>query len=300
MPSTLIRKTPQSAALLLLVTACSLAAQGPFTLEQVLSSPFPSELVAAPAGARFAWVMNARGLRNIWVAEPEAGGGYRSRQVTNYTQDDGQEIAELAWTPDGNSIVYARSGNFEQGGAYPNPASDAAGVEQDVWVVALTGASPRRLGEGHAPAVSPHGDEVTYLFKDQIWSVKLAEGAKPEQLIHDKGRCRSLRWSPDGSRLAFVTQRGDHSFVAVYDTASKELHYLDPSVDHDSAPAWSPDSRSVVFLRVALEHEDLIFGPKRAGPALVDSSGRRLHGRGLRGMARRTRTRQRLSRHGCR
>ncbi|HXJ94973.1 MAG TPA: prolyl oligopeptidase family serine peptidase [Terriglobia bacterium] len=263
MPSTLIRKAVQTAALLLLAAACSIAAQGPFTLEQVMSSPFPSELVAAPTGARFAWVFNARGLRNIWVAEPEAGGTYRSRQLTNYSQDDGQEIAELAWTPDGRSIVYARGGDFENDGAYPNPASDTAGVQQDVWVVPLDGGSPRRLADGHAPAVSPHGDEVAYLFKDQIWSIKLAEGAKPEQLIHDKGKSRSLRWSPDGSHLAFVTQRGDHSFVAVYDVASKALHYLDPSVDRDFAPVWSPDSRSVAFLRISFEHEDLIFGPKR-------------------------------------
>lgn len=266
MPSTTIRKAVQAVALLLLATACAFAAQGPFTLEQVMSSPFPSELVAAPAGARFAWVFNARGARNIWVAEPEAGGSYRSRQLTNYTEDNGQEIAELAWTPDGRSIVYARGGDFENDGAYPNPASETEGVEQDIWIVSLDGGSPRKLGEGHAPAVSPHGDEVDHTFKDQIWSVKLAEGSKPEQLIHDKGKCGSLRWAPDGSRLAFVTQRGDHSFVAVYDVASKDLHYLDPSVDHDSQPVWSPDSRSVAFLRIAVDHEDLIFGPKRTGP----------------------------------
>jgi dipeptidyl aminopeptidase/acylaminoacyl peptidase len=265
MPSLCIRKAAQAAAFMLLVAACASGARGSFTLEQVMSSPFPSELVAAPAGARFAWVFNARGARNIWVAERDPSGSYRSRQLTNYTDDDGQEIAELAWTPDGRSIVFARGGDFENDGTYPNPASAAEGVEQDVWVVSLDGGSPRKLGEGHAPAVSPHGDQITYIFKDQIWSVKLAEGAKPEQLVHDKGKCRTLRWAPDGSRLAFVTQRGDHSFVAVYDTATKEVHYLDPSVDHDSEPVWSPDSRSVAFLRIAVDHEDLIFGPKRTG-----------------------------------
>jgi hypothetical protein len=31
---------------------------------------------------------------------------------------------------------------------------------QEVWVVGLAGGEPRRLGAGHAPAVSPKGDRV--------------------------------------------------------------------------------------------------------------------------------------------
>ena len=81
------------------------AQQGPFTIEQVMSAPFPSDLVAAPAGGKVAWVFDARGVRNIWVAEPP---DYKARAVTAYTEDDGQEIDELAWTPDARAIVYAR------------------------------------------------------------------------------------------------------------------------------------------------------------------------------------------------
>jgi dipeptidyl aminopeptidase/acylaminoacyl peptidase len=242
------------------------AARGSFTLEQVMSSPFPTELVASPSGGRVAWVFDARGLRNIWVAEPGGGGGYLSRQVTNYSQDDGQEIGELTWTPDGRAILYVRGGDFETGGGYPNPASAPEGVEQDVWVVSLDGGSPRKLAEGHSPAVSPQSDSVAYIFKDQLWLVKLAEGAKPEQLIHDKGKGSSLRWSPDGSHLAFVSRRGDHSFVGVYNVGGKSLLYLDPSVDQDSEPVWSPDSKQVAFLRLPASRDALIFGPKRTGP----------------------------------
>jgi hypothetical protein len=46
-------------------------AQSSFTLEQVLSAPFPAELTVSPGGG-VAWVANARGVRNIWVAEPPA------------------------------------------------------------------------------------------------------------------------------------------------------------------------------------------------------------------------------------
>ena len=258
-------KRLQTVTLMLFVMVGVVAARGSFTLEQVLSAPFPSELVASPTGGRVAWVFNARGLRNIWVAEPSGGGAYKSRQLTRYTQDDGQDVGELAWTPDGRAIVYVRGGDFETGGSYPNPASAPEGVEQDVWVVPVDGAAPRKLAEGNSPAVSPKGDNVAFIFKDQVWLAKLAEAAKPEQLIHDKGRSGSLRWSSDGSSLAFVSRRGDHSFVVVYNMERKSLVYLDPSVDNDSEPAWSPDGRQVAFLRIPARDE-LIFGPRRTGP----------------------------------
>ena len=255
----------RQAAVFTALGAASLCAQGSFTLEQVMSSPFPTELVAAPAGGNLAWVFNARGARNLWVAEPAAGGSYHSRQLTAYTGDNGQDIAELAWAPDGRSIVYARGGDFEGNPVYPNPASASAGVEQDVWIAPLTGGAPRKLAEGHSPAVSPKGDELAYILKDQVWLVKLVEGAKPEQLVHDKGGSGSLRWSPDGARLAFVSRRGDHGFVVVYAFADKSLRYLDPSVDHDSEPVWSADSQSIAFLRIPNSHDDMVFEPKRTG-----------------------------------
>ena len=39
-----------------------------FTLRQAMSAPFTSDLTAAPVGDAFAWVSNAEGKRNIWVA----------------------------------------------------------------------------------------------------------------------------------------------------------------------------------------------------------------------------------------
>jgi len=88
----------------LLLAGCA-AAQPPFTLDRVLSAAFPSGLTASPSGGKFAWVENARGVRNIWVAEAPR---YQARQITAYTQDDGYELAGLVWTPVGDAIVYTR------------------------------------------------------------------------------------------------------------------------------------------------------------------------------------------------
>jgi dipeptidyl aminopeptidase/acylaminoacyl peptidase len=127
------------------------------------------------------------------------------------------------------------------------------------------GGPPRRLAEGWSPEISPQGDRAAYIYKDQVWLAKLDGGEKPAQLIHAQGKARTLRWSPDGSRLAMVSTRGDHSFIGVYDFASKTLRYLDPSVDRDMAPVWSPDGKQLAFIRIPASREASVFGPKRSG-----------------------------------
>jgi dipeptidyl aminopeptidase/acylaminoacyl peptidase len=241
--------------------------QGAFTIQQALSAPFPSDLRAAPAKRRLAWVFNSQGRRNLWVAEASSDGTYNARQLTNYAVDDGQDLAELAWSPEADSIAYVRGGDEEfSEKPYPNPANIAAGVEQDIWVVALKGGEPRQLGEGHSPAISPTGDSVAYILKGQVWLGKLTGGDKPQQLIHTRGTAHSLSWSPDGRLLAFVSDHGDHSFIALFSMDSKSLRYVDPSTDRDREPAWSPDGRKLAFLRIPSTQDNLLFGPKRTGP----------------------------------
>src|SRR5213592_1579765 len=251
----------------ILVTALSPARldaqQQPFTLEQALSAPFPEELVAAPAGGAIAWVYNAQGARNLWIATPPE---YQGRAVTAYTEDDGQELGELAWTPDARALVYVRGGASNSRGEYPNPLSLPAGVEQGLWIVAAAGGPPRRLGEGHSPVVSPKGDRVAYLKQGQVWWVPLADSAKPEQLVHARGTAQALRWSPDGAKLAFASGRGDHGFIGVYDVAAKTLRFLDPSVDRDVEPVWSPDGAQIAFIRIPAAEPTLPFTPRRVAP----------------------------------
>ena len=238
----------------------SLASAKTFTIQQALSAPFPSQLTAAPGGRKVAWILNQRGVRNIWTASAP---DWKGARLTPYASDDGVEIGQLQWTPDGGSIVYVRGGDLEfLDRSSPNPRSNPEGTGQAIWIAA-PGSAPREIAEGNSPAISPKGDNVAYLKGGQVWSAPLAGSGKAAQLIHERGSADGLRWSPDGSKLAFVSDRGNHSFIGVYDVAAKALAYLDPSVDRDFNPVWSQDGKQLAFVRIPAGHAGP-FVPRRS------------------------------------
>jgi dipeptidyl aminopeptidase/acylaminoacyl peptidase len=262
----MIRRLPAFAlAILVSLLSAPLAAES-FTLQQVMSAPFCTGLQASPQGARFLWIANQEGRRNLWIAEGH-GGTFAARRVTNYDADDGQEIGDVAWTPDSEQIVYVRGGDFEfPAKPAPNPALLPQGVTQDIWIVSARGGEPRKLAEGRKPSVSPDGATLAFLSKDQVWTIDLRDPAgKAAQLFHGRGGLGSLTWSPDGKYLAFSSKRGDHGFVGVFSFGEKSLRYLDPSTEIDGDPVWSPDSRRVAFVRTPPDGPDVDFKPHRAG-----------------------------------
>jgi dipeptidyl aminopeptidase/acylaminoacyl peptidase len=258
-PSTRTRTVLLIAIGLLVVTPA--AQQQRLTLEALLAWPFPSEIAAAPTGGHVAWVENAKGSRNVVVASaPE----FEPRQLTDYTGDDGQDITGLTWTPNGQTVLYVRGGGPNRQGEIPNPALSPQAAEQAIWAVDVAGGAPRKLATGSSAAPSSNG-QVAYLSRGQVWSTDVKGTVKPSQLFTIRGQARDLRWSPDGSRLAFVSGRGDHSFIGVYDVAATSLRYLDASIDIDADPAWSPDGTRIAFTRVPPTRESLMFAPRREG-----------------------------------
>ncbi|MGB6487140.1 MAG: prolyl oligopeptidase family serine peptidase [Steroidobacteraceae bacterium] len=243
--------------LLLLVGAlsagipCRAQQPGQFTMTQVLSYPFPSDLVSARSGSTFAWVSDARGVRNIWVAQ---GPDYTARRVTNYSGDVGQEITYLQFSHDGKYLVYVLGGDHDANwpeAIEPDPAAGPQQPQMQVWAVALSGGAPRALGEGDAPVVAPDNHRVAFIHmpEESVWQAPIDGSDKAQRLFFDLGRNSDLRSSPDGKSLAFVSNRGDHGFIGVYRDSNTPIEYLLPSTSNDAEPRWSPDGSRIAFVR---------------------------------------------------
>ena len=112
--------------------------------------------------------------------------------------------------------------------------------------------------------MSPRGDGVAFVRGGKIFWAPLG-GKTPEvrPWVQSRGNAASLRWSPDGSKLAFVSQRGDHNFIGIYDVEARTLRWVAPSVDEDSDPVWSPDGRRLAFLRVPASSRITLFHSNR-------------------------------------
>ena len=231
--------------LALIAFAAQASAQS-FTLEQVMSSPFPSELIVSKRSDKIAWAFDAEGKRNIWIAE---GPAFTARQLTRYNADDGQELSDLVFASNGNAIAFVRGLGKNQTGEYPNPTTDPNGTLQQVWLVDVRTGRTTKIGEGNSPLFSSAGDQVIYIRNGRFWSVPTI-GGKERELFQMRGTVNSPDLSPDGSQLLFTSVRGDHSFIAVYDLKSSALRFISPSVDRDVAPRWSPDGRRIAFIRL--------------------------------------------------
>ncbi|MBV9767079.1 MAG: S9 family peptidase [Acidobacteriaceae bacterium] len=233
----------------------------PFTIEQVMSAPFASSPIASPAGGKVAWLMDERGQRNICIASaPE----WKGNKVTSFAQDDGQEIADLAWAPDGTYLLFSRGGDFEMGRDNPNPALSPLKPEQAIWVAMMDGSPAKKLTEGHGAAISPKGDIIAFLRAGQMFLMK-PSGEEAKAVLDEREHPSHLTWSPDGAELAFVSARTGHSIIGLYAPADKRLRYVDAGVDKDSEPVWSPDSTRLAYVRIPAQTRAFDFGPQREG-----------------------------------
>ena len=234
------------------------------TLNNLLSAPFYNNIAPAPDGSKVAFVKNERGVRNIQIAEAPA---WKPRNLTNFDSDDGLDINNLEWLATNDALVFVRGNAPQERAEEPhNPAHLMESTAPALWKVRLSDGKMERIGYGGAPSI--FGDKLVFVRGGQVYSKKTDDTVSAKQLFQVRKGATQVRWSPDGTKLAFVTSRGEHSFVGVYDFSKNDYQFLDPSVDRDAEPCWSPDSKEVAFLRLPRNVElDVKFRPLRKMPA---------------------------------
>jgi dipeptidyl aminopeptidase/acylaminoacyl peptidase len=247
----------------LLMTQVVGAHPAAFTINDVMQAPYPSDLVSAPSGGAVAWVFDTQGRRNIWVADPS--GAAKAHPITAFTEDDGFDIGELAWSPDTKSIAFTRAQTLEDEAPTNVTNSPEGPKPREVWVVAPSGGAPHKVGAGHSASFSPDGSHLVFADKKTILTVAATGEGGAQPLVVDAGVVASLTWSPDGKRLAFVSHRGSHSLIGVYEIGSRGVVWMNPSLDDDSSPTFSPDGTRIAFIRVLAEKIPPGFLSRRTG-----------------------------------
>lgn len=190
--------------------------------------------VFSPDGTQVAFIRALATGNDIHIV-PIAGGTPQRITV------DGLEISGVDWTSDGQALIYS---------------SNRDGT-MSLWRIAASGGTPERvpLGggvEGNDPNVANNRLVFTQSFTEtNIWRVVLdSAGAatEPSILIRSTRRDASPRFSPDGTRVAFMSTRSGSAEIWLADADGKNLTQLTRFEGPQTRnPRWSPDGTRLAF-----------------------------------------------------
>jgi eukaryotic-like serine/threonine-protein kinase len=166
------------------------------------------------------------------------GPGPRARGQPREITHQRAGIEGLVWTADGRSLVYGSRFNG-----------------QHLWRVPASGAAPERIELAGTPAVYPAvsraGGRLAFIRQgsgdSDLWM--FAKGRAPESFLSSTWSDYSPQWSPDGTRIAFVSDRsggGPQIWVADKDGTNVRA-VSEVSGRSQGTPRWSPDGRSIAY-----------------------------------------------------
>ena len=140
----------------------------------------------------------------------------------------------------------------------------------EIYVMDINGGNQRNLTNhtdaDFMPSWSPDGKRIAFSSNrdghviDGITTLEIyvmdANGNNPQNLTNNPSNDYSPSWSPDGKRIAFVSDR-DKKFIAdiyVMDADGGNPQRLTNNPHDDYSPSWSPDGKRIVFASYRVGH----------------------------------------------
>ena len=152
----------------------------------------------------------------------------------------------LAWSASDKELIYA-------------PANSSELLE-----VAISNGSVKRLAlteNSMWPTVSSRGDKLAYqskTFPRAIWRRDLLHPESPAIELNPSTRAQyNAQYSPDGTRVAFASERSGVQGVWVSGDDGSNLVQLSNPRDMSGSPQWSPDGKKVAFDSKPLDHWEI-------------------------------------------
>ena len=204
----------------------------------------PTSSTGAPAWSPDCAYIAYREQAALWKARPDGSGKRRVLRAPS----GGATVDEPAWSPDGKKIAYSRP-NYS-----PRP-----GISH-IFVVNADGTGNTQLTKGdvfdESPSWSPDGSRIVFsreTGREALESGGVLGGSRSmltmdandggNQTTLASGRFYSTRWSPDGTRIAYV--KSDQ--LGVIDIDGTSARILTGGV-HIAGLAWSPDGSRIAYV----------------------------------------------------
>ena len=195
--------------------------------------------VWAPDGNYLYFASNRGGSMNLWRVPIEEKTGKVLGPPESVTAPS-PFVMHLSFSLDGHHMAYVSrviSSNLQQVGFDP--------VKETIVgpPVSITQGS----GQAIFPDLSPDGEWLTFNSMEQAKNFVIKrDGTGQRQLTDDSYRDHGPRWSPDGKRIAFFSNRGGKGDIWLINADGGGLQQL-TFVSDASTPVWSPDGTRLVY-----------------------------------------------------
>src|SRR6266545_1050669 len=216
----------------------------------------------AADGRSLFFVSDRSGAENIWATDvhrPQTNTDQRSdgpqtntdqrRQLTKFR--DGR-VLWPSISARGDTMVFER--NF---GIWK--LDTASGTANEVPIARMGApAGPatehlRLTSQFQDLALSPDGKKVAFSLRGEIFAASAKDGGDAARVTMTPAPESQIAWSPDSRRIVYSSERAGPAHLVTYDFTTEKESVLTTGILADYAPRFSPDGKSIAFVRAGTE-----------------------------------------------